>query len=218
MSWALRRLSRSDPVKSVSGKSLLINTKDGSPPASPTLSSPALPSHSPTTSSPPASPTPPAVELRPKNLRRTDNFRRLSSVLSKLHTTRRPRSELVDVSENELAVITPMVAKFEVLDTTPTPCFVDYEEVKVSPVIKSARRRSYIEQVDTTLFTHHDIPEQHATDKMVKAREILMATREESSRSTVAAESDSEFEDDDDEKSYPLADFKPSIIKSSLSL
>jgi hypothetical protein len=115
-----------------------------------------------------------------------------------------------------------MVAKFEDLDAMPAPCFVDYEEVQVRPENKSARRRSQVEQVDLSLFNYAEAPEQHATDKMVYAREVLLATSEENSQTinnldTASENSNSDF-DDDEETSCPLADFKPSLIKSSLSL
>ena len=165
-----------------------------SPPPSPALSTRSL------------SPTQSASASSSVDLKRTDNnLRRLSHVLSKLTAKRSSRpSSLV---ETEPPKIVPIVAKFEHIDETPTPSYVEVEEVSASLGNKSALRFSRVEQVDFSIFDNEQ-PEQHATDKMVKVQELLLSAEDPSYFGTA----------DSDEPPPPLSRADRSWLKSALSL
>ena len=164
-------------------------------------------------SSPPPSPALSTRSLSPTqsasasvDLKRTDNnLRRLSHVLSKLTAKRSSRpSSLV---ETEPPKIVPIVAKFEHIDETPTPSYVEVEEVCASLGSKSALRFYRMEQVDFSIFDNEQ-PEQHATDKMVKAQELLFSEEDPSCIGTANS----------DEPPPALSRADRSWLKSALSL
>ena len=212
MTWGLRRLSLSSTVSGKSSRRLSVSIgHDGfdtsSPPHSPTLSSSPTSSASSSRSSSPA-PSAPAVG----HLKRTDNnLRRLSHVLTKLATRRsslRPSSFV----ETEPPKIVPMVAKFEDIDETPAPCYVELEEVTASRGPKSVRRFCRVEQVDFSLFKETEEVEQHATDKMLQAQQVLLTSEEP------AVIIDSASDGSSSEDSLPLARADKSWLKSTLSM
>ena len=138
-------------------------------------------------------------------------MRRLSRVLSKITTKRSTTSRPSSLIETEPPRIVPMVARFEDIEESPAPSFVEVEEVTSTPGVKSVRRFCRMEQVDLSLFRGLDGAEQHATDKMIKAQQVLLTSEESSASIDYPEESHSE-------EPLTLARADRSWLKSTLSL
>ena len=89
--------------------------------------------------------------------------------------------------------------------------YVEVEEVTTAAGSKSVRRFSRMEKVDLSLFKESDETE-HATDKMVKAQQVLLTSEEP----VITIESASEGESEDSSPTLYRAD--RSWLKSTLSM